>query len=436
MEKEKSKKGLIGILIVIIVLLVCVVGYLLFGNKLLNNKNDDTTTKNDNGIINKDELINKIIIQNNLQDMNDIINENKEFFLKFANAVLNNTNLENYRDRIFDLYFIIGNKTYLIDEEYFINSLSKLKIEEKENLNAHGLYYSGQNRLEIDSTAKEIDPDAFYNVLYHELLHYLDDNIQPSKYDNKYPLDYYLCNDSFYTFQEYKNLDSSVKNICINLEYKPYNETLVEGGAESISHKYFNNGFMGTYGTYVARYELLNILLGEDDMYKVFFSRLDYKALYKLLVLDKGVDSSYLYSLFKVMDQSDDSFDNFAYADAVIDIYEDLYNKKLFEDDVFRYAVYSLLYYKVDDNVFGGSKRAVEYKNNYSSFKNLIKDIKSEIGYGKYKNNYSHQILLHKGNYNIYMVLSDFNQDPTHLNIRVHYDFNNKKIIDKEVRDL
>ncbi len=52
MKQEKSKKGLIGVLIAIIVLLLCVIGYLLFEKDMLNGKTNDnstttTTTVND-----------------------------------------------------------------------------------------------------------------------------------------------------------------------------------------------------------------------------------------------------------------------------------------------------------------------------------------------------------------------------------------------------
>ena len=44
MEREKSNKGLIGVLVAIIILLLCVIIYLLFGKDMLNGKTNDNST--------------------------------------------------------------------------------------------------------------------------------------------------------------------------------------------------------------------------------------------------------------------------------------------------------------------------------------------------------------------------------------------------------
>lgn len=114
MEKEKNNRGLVCVLVVIIVLLLCAVGYLLFGKDLLNKNNSSTSTDNNNiqttDIKSADELYNEYLL--NLKK--EIENEYKEY----SDNVINGKSMSLDTDYKFtiknnlDLVFTTGNNKY------------------------------------------------------------------------------------------------------------------------------------------------------------------------------------------------------------------------------------------------------------------------------------------------------------------------------------
>lgn len=296
---------------------------------------DLSELKTDTSILYERLDINKIIADYNLEDMNDLIHKNEDFFKKYAYIVENNPELVEYKEQVMRIFKLVAeNKAYLA-EDYFLDSLANLSISITDQLN------NGATAGQYVDTTKEITlADKSKRVIYHELTHFVDFSISPTVGEGVYKY-----NDKYINYEEYKNLPFEEKN---NVEYLDtgLKSFLTEGGAEVNSGIYLLNKGMTVYDTPVKVYNALSYIFGFDTMNDIFFSKdSDYKLF--ALLNKHGLNEEEI----KILGYNSDPYLNndtntFELVDTLINLYEEKTQKKWLDDYEFKIIISHIIAFR------------------------------------------------------------------------------------------
>lgn len=213
-----------------------------------------------------------VIKEYSLSEIEDVIYDNEELFKEYAYVILTNTRINGYRREIllmFDL--IVSNKEHL-NKEYFLLALDKLQINKTDSL--EGTSYAGY----YDDYEKKIElliDDL--NVINHELLHFIESNIN-------YELNtlMYECGDEYYYLVDMKEFDEKKLATC-KLEFFDYGNFIEEVGAEVNSSRYTGSKIIA-YADSSIIYQGLVYLYGESFMEDVYFAADGEIQLYKKMI--------------------------------------------------------------------------------------------------------------------------------------------------------
>ncbi len=274
------------------------------------------------------EDISKIILDYDLNDDKDIIYNNEEFFKKYAYVVNNSPNLKNYKKEMFKIFKIIALNKNNLNENSLLSSLKLLSINLVDKMPdeyglVSGLYWYDDIKIEY------LDDD--YSVLYHELLHFIDANIN---YQNKY----YLCDKTVYKKDDIDFQDTSK---CEVYEFSDY-RFLTEAGAEVYNGKYFNNDNIFSYAYAIRIYDILSYIYGEDKMEDIFFSSDSVYELYKIMNVSLSTFNDFMKKVNVMIEEG--IIDNVEVEDIInliIKLYEDKYNKVWYQDKLLNYMIAS-----------------------------------------------------------------------------------------------
>lgn len=205
--------------------------------------------------------IDEVIKEYSLNDMEDIIKENEELFMKYSSVVLNNEKITKYRKEILNMFNVLVDRKSNLNEEYFLSGLKKLSIEEVKQIpisGAVGVYYDASKSIELLDTS--------YSVLAHEFMHFVDYNI-----DNSFDKNIYVCNEKYYSKDEVLELSLKEQSDCSVYYVSGSNNFIIEAGAEVNSYRYFD-AMMDSYVDATVIYNALVYLYGEEFMESVYFS--------------------------------------------------------------------------------------------------------------------------------------------------------------------
>ena len=392
-------------------------GYTIINFKDLNKYNIESKNKYNN------VDINKFIKKYNLQNIKD-----KDLLKKYIYVLNNNDNLKDYYDKLINIFKIIDDNNKYIKEDILLSSLDKLAFEGIDNFKEYtdkkvlGLYSYENNKIYFTNNEEYIG--KLDHVIYHELVHYIDYNIN----NYKYSIDFYKCNNDYYIIDDYKKLE--IKDNC--KYYKSIDtEFITEGLAEKINVNYFPSYNTITYSNYIKILNTLGYIFGEDRINEIFFSENTSYEFYKLIVDENKMDIKEYINMLEVFNKIDNNNFNLIIAsDYLVDLYESKNNKEWFTDNIFKALISNLLpsyiskYYNIGSNL-------EDYKKYSKDNKVIQKEILEE--YLK-RNNLEHiqttndiKILLVDDKYYYYINLDN-------KYYLVYYDFNNNIVIDfKEI---
>lgn len=351
----------------------------------------------------------------NLSKYEKTIYENEELFKKYAYIVENNNSLGNYKNKVMNLFYEVAlNKQYL-DESYFFESLEKLNIVKKDQLeedNYVGLYYDDTKKVEISD-----DQD---NVIYHELTHFLDYSIT-SELSN----DIFKCGNDYVSLSQFNKLNSMEKSTC-ELVFSEEPNFMIEGGSEYFSGHYLNGNILRTYYLQTNMVGALTYLYGYDTINEIFFN---------------GKDGSYdLFMLFNKAGISLDEYKKFLeithryetptrkelfyITDILIKLYESKNSGKWYEDKEFSEIISMII--ERNDIKKSYTSRYQEYqKLDFDFNKKYEKILESKnIIYATIPCGY-----LKDENYS-YLVFRLFDKDYNLFYKIVKYDFENGKVLE------
>lgn len=145
--------------------------------------------------------IDQIITEYNLKNIEKIIKENNDFFQKYAYVVLNNDSLTNFKKYVLTGFIEIAQNKEYLNEDYFLYSLKKLYIREKENLEFSGLY-----DFNVGINISGISP----RNIFHEFTHFTDDRLNRNNFSS---ITIYKYNNKYLSKNEYELLSQVEKRI-------------------------------------------------------------------------------------------------------------------------------------------------------------------------------------------------------------------------------
>lgn len=362
--------------------------------------------------------VHKVVKDYNLEDIEDIILENEEFFLKYAYLTLNNKGLEEYKEQVLRTFnMIVKNKEYLW-EDYLLCGLSELRFEKKNVLKdgtIAGLYYDNEKLIEYSENTNR--------VIYHELAHFVDWSINSEVYSGIYEYDGKYIDDKEYTnlsFQEKKKVDFLV------LDLSGLRNFIVEGGAEANMGIYSFHKVSTVYTNQTNVYHALSYIYGFDTINEIFFSKDSASKLFKLFN-ESGLTKDEIVRFGKAVDPynkvSDDEEMFFA-IDTLVDLYEKKYNKSWLDDKEFKIAIsHTIKFREFNDTM---TKRYSEYKQLDLDFHQMYMDILGQ-DFKKLRVIPGTYLIDDEGSY-FNFAIYDGNKENVYLTVK--YDFENDKVLD------
>lgn len=329
----------------------------------INIKEDDNNTVN----------IDEVIKNNNLEEYKDLINDNKEMFIKYASAVESNDGLGEYKKYVYDYFKVVVDKKEYIDDSVFYKKLGTLKFEVKDKLvtnGASGEYWSNKNEIQLNQGYKK---DA--SVIYHELMHFIDYALNDNTPDIMFKM-----NDKFITKEEYTKLDMPEKReVQIANSNSDRNDVIVEGGAEKNSGKYFFDGSTATYQKSVIVYNILEYIFGFDKIESVYYGNVNLYSLMKDYVdiesFEKFIDAN---NSITRISENEINADYVTSIDFIYNLYINKNGKDIHKDEVFSLLLYSLINnYRIDN--LKGSKYYTEYLKVYNNENEKLATIRKKL---------------------------------------------------------
>lgn len=347
----------------------------------------------------------KVILAYELQDIQEKIEDNEDFFTKYAYLVTQNKSLEPYQKEVMNLFSLIIDKKDYLDEFSFLNKLKELKILYVEKIRA------GVAAEYIDGDTTINYHEKYKGTLYHELMHFIDFSINKENY--KYNL--YKCDKDYKISDLYLN---DCEALYLNTNF------ITEAGAEIYAAKYFTSQ-MDSYAPAPHILEALEYILGNEVISKWYFKSDEYfKELWFQLGYTQN-EVTYLLEALTAQTQINKNIDDkqtIAIADALIDLYNKKKNIALESDNIFKYILARItLYTNVNSSKHSLLLKNIkkEYKNIPALFYKTLKDYDLTQSMGE---------ILIKNN-KIYLVFLAY-KDNKIGDIILNFDFENKKIID------
>ena len=185
-------------------------------------------------------------------------------FMRFAETVEGNSALGKYKEYMYLIFPVVADASPYMDPDYFFDRLADLSFSDCVlDPGIAGMYTGGVNIVEINT---EIDPyDSYHvpDVVFHELMHFVDFNVS-----NEYPATYLLDGRRLNVF-ELDELPEEEQERAVAC-YDP--DVIIEGGAEYFTAKYF----AGAERAYFIPSQFLagvEYIFGEEKIKELFFSR-------------------------------------------------------------------------------------------------------------------------------------------------------------------
>lgn len=355
--------------------------------------------------------IDKIINDYNLEEMTELINQNKDLFKKYAYLTLKNQSLDKYQEQALRAFRVVAQNQEHVKEEYFLESLANLSVEYGTNLSggsAAGTYLDTKKTITLD--------DKSDRVFYHEFIHFIDFSISPIINRS-----IYKYKDAYLNYEEYKQLSFKEKNEVQVVETN-LTRFLVEGGAEVNAGIYLFNKGMTTYDIPVRVYNALSYIFGFDTMNDIFFSQeSDYKLF--MLLKENGLSEEEIQYFGSSIDPHYYDEDNFFnIVDTLITLYETKTNKNWLEDKEFKVVISHLIAFRNID------KKSARYQELIQLDYDFRKFYEEKLGIG------TTSLFITPGFYvkdseGTYFSFIVYEEDGTKSYLTIEYDFSSDKVV-------
>ncbi|MBR4819693.1 MAG: hypothetical protein IKZ74_06530, partial [Clostridiales bacterium] len=159
----------------------------------------------------------------------DEIHGEYELFIRYANIVMNNPKLNDYRAYALHLFPVVADHYNEETLEYFLEKLSDLTIENMVLEESSGEFYELDDRIWIDSEGEIYENEECYTTVFHELMHFTDAFLDGENRCNLYYTGERIAKEEDLTAKEWEEIVGIVSTNFIT-----------EGGAELYQAKYYS----------------------------------------------------------------------------------------------------------------------------------------------------------------------------------------------------
>ena len=250
-----------------------------------------------------------------------------ELFIKYVDCLDQNTELGTLKDYVLHLFPVVADHLKPGDENHFFQNLSELKAEIGESYSpSFGEFHIDENLIIINDKGNTEESSAAYNVMYHELMHFIDYSIGGSYRSYVYYTGARFAHGEELTDEEW-------------LDCKPVETNfIVEGGADFYTGKYYRKNMEG-YNTPSSFLSGIEWIYGEETVDRIFFAS-DSTMEFIRLLQDAGISDQ------KIVD-SISTFNHETYSekplpdhpvrfeDLLVDLYESKKGSTWKDDKVF-----------------------------------------------------------------------------------------------------
>ncbi|MBO4746857.1 MAG: hypothetical protein J5607_02175 [Clostridiales bacterium] len=261
----------------------------------------------------------------------DEIHGEYELFIRYANIVMNNPKLNDYRAYALHLFPVVADHYNEETLEYFLEKLSDLTIENMVLEESSGEFYELDDRIWIDSEGGIYENEECYTTVFHELLHFTDAFLDGENRCNLYYTGERIAKEEDLTPKEWEEIVGIVSTNFIT-----------EGGAELYQAKYYSKTPI-TYSCQTAFLTGLEHIYGSETLDSLFF-RSDSDMLFVELLREAGYDDPKIYEVitsfnYYTSGKGDVPKTNVRLEDVLIDLYEHVKGPSWQEDKVFGYIL-------------------------------------------------------------------------------------------------
>ncbi|MBR6006262.1 MAG: hypothetical protein IK064_01395, partial [Clostridia bacterium] len=292
-----------------------------------------------------------------------------ELFIRFSEAVEGDPALGKYKEFVYRIFPVVADASPYMDLDCFFDTLAGLRfVEGVLETGIAGRYTAGVNVVEINTEIDSYDSYHVPEVVFHELMHFVDFNVS-----NEIPAIYVLDGRrlNVFEFDELSQEDQERAVAC----YDP--AVVIEGGAEYFTSKYFS-GAERAY--FIPSYFLVGVeyIFGEEKIDELFFSA-DSGAVLAELFIDAGYSKEKFANANQTLSFLTNSSEHgepsvyIAPEDMLIDLYESKLGDGWQTDEGFLYILKSINGVCGEDYLrseHAGFLRGVEFRtwNQYNAF--------------------------------------------------------------------
>ena len=250
-----------------------------------------------------------------------------ELFLKYVNCIDLNTELGTLKDYVLHLFPVVADHLKPEDESYFFQNLSDLRAEIGETMSPSAAeFYPGSNLVLINEKGENGESGMGYNVMYHELMHFIDFSIGGDHRSNVYYTGTRFAYVEELTDKEWEN--------CLSTE----TDFITEGGADYYMGKYYRKTTEG-YNTPASFLSGIEWIYGEETVDRLFFSS-DSAMEFILLLQDAGIPDQKIVDILRTFNRATYGSNGLPenpvrMEDVLVDLYESKKGSGWKEDKVF-----------------------------------------------------------------------------------------------------
>ncbi|MBR4659496.1 MAG: hypothetical protein IKP26_09605 [Clostridia bacterium] len=209
-------------------------------------------------------------------DEADLLGE-YSLFVKYCEAVGNNDRLSGFESYVYALFPVIARNVYFLDEAYFFDKLSRLRIDAVTLPEGYaGEYVDDVTTAYFDESTRGQHPWEAA-ALFHELMHFIDCTL------NGKPETAYAAGGRVIAASELGTLSDAERSAAFMLD-DAY--VISESGAELFAAKYFT-GAPVSYSKGVAFLTGIEYIFGSETLEDLFFYS-DSSVRFANLFLDEG----------------------------------------------------------------------------------------------------------------------------------------------------
>ncbi len=365
--------------------------------------------------IDVDKVINEYYL---FGDINEIIHDNEELFQQYAYIVLNNENVNGYRKELFMIFKIIVDNRDDLDIYKLFNSLKDLSITKLKEISldgAAGVYYDYDKRIELLTNKGE--------VVYHELIHFLDFNFNDTGLGN-----ICLYNGNYYVGESFKRLTLDERNKC-DMQYVTLDNYLViEGAAEYYTGYYMRDYRNYSYTKGVLTWGALNYILGDQFGKDIYFGENGKELFVEEMLrymsfLEYG---DFILALREIIPSDGNHSDSNVsiVIDRLIDIYKVVKGPNWYLDNEFMFILNNIKGNNTLVNPIKDEDR-IKINEDFGNIHKILNTIKKDVYAKSLPTGYIHD---NDKSYITLFVYDGIGEDALNREMIIEYDFKNKKV--------